>query len=250
MSKLAPIHEPSIAFHAASGAFAHGTMTPVRVVLHDTECHDAAGITEIEGVVNFWMQTSQPNRLGSHYIVDADGNIGKLGDPTQLLYHVGGLNTGSVGIEQIGFASFTEKDWLSRSAQLDKVARLLAYLHHACGIPLEVPQPQGARAANHGVMTHAMVSRFEPASEGHTDPGSGYPLAHVLAMARGYVKAGGWARPGETPAPKPTPKSKFRFAVRGNDLKVISHANGRARWFVRHPRLAGKHQKHLHFDEM
>jgi hypothetical protein len=113
-----------------------------------------------------------------------------------------------------------------------------------------VPQPQGARAANHGVMTHAMVSRFEPASEGHTDPGSGYPLAHVLAMARGYVKAGGWARPGETPAPKPTPKSKFRFAVRGNDLKVISHANGRARWFVRHPRLAGKHQKHLHFDEM
>jgi hypothetical protein len=57
-------------------------------------------------------------------------------------------------------------------------------------------------------MTHAMVSRFESASEGHTDPGSGYPLAHVLAIANGYVKAGGWAPPGADPTPTPTPPAR------------------------------------------
>jgi hypothetical protein len=169
MTKIVPIHEPSIAYHAPAGSFNHGSMTPVRVVLHDTECHDAAGITEIEGVVHFWMQTSAGNRLGAHYLVDADGNVGKLADGDTLLYHVGGLNTGSIGIEQIGFASFTEADWLRRPDQLSKVAKLLAYLHHEYGIPLSVPMPQGASKANHGVMTHAMVSRFESASPG-ADP--------------------------------------------------------------------------------
>jgi hypothetical protein len=212
MTKIVPIHEPSIAYHAPAGSFNHGSMTPVRVVLHDTECHDAAGITEIEGVVHFWMQTSAGNRLGAHYLVDADGNVGKLADGDTLLYHVGGLNTGSIGIEQIGFASFTEADWLRRPDQLSKVAKLLAYLHHEYGIPLSVPMPQGASKANHGVMTHAMVSRFESASEGHTDPGSGYPLAHVLAMANGYVKAGGWAPPGADPTPPPPPAKAQRPA--------------------------------------
>lgn len=253
MSKLAPIHEPSIAYYAPAGAFTHGSMTPVRVVLHDTECHDAAGITEIEGVVNFWMQTSQPNRLGAHYIVDADGNIGKLADGTNLLYHVGGLNTGSIGIEQIGFASFTEKDWLARPKQLDKVARLLAWLHVDYQIPLEVPARQGATQANRGVMTHAMVSRFEPDSMGHTDPGSGYPLASVLTAARGYVKAGGWARPGETPPQKPAPKK--RITVRGGPkLEVIGHTAG-VRRYVMNPahsetiRKAIQGGGHLHFNK-
>jgi hypothetical protein len=247
MAKVVPIHEPFVAFHAPEGEFGHGSMTPVRVVLHDTECHDAAGISEIAGVVNFWLRTDQPDRLGAHYIVDADGNIGKLANGTELLYHVGGLNTGSIGIEQIGFASFTEKDWIDRPKQLDKVARLLAYLHHAYGIPLEVPMPQGASQANHGVMTHAMVSRFEPASEGHTDPGSGYPLGHVLAVAKGYVKAGGWAR---SAGPTPPAPVKKRFTVRGNDLKVIGHTNRRRRWQRMHPLLMHRNQKHLHFDEV
>jgi N-acetylmuramoyl-L-alanine amidase len=244
MTKIVPIHEPSIAFHAPAGAFGHGSMTPVRVVLHDTECGDAAGITEIEGVVNFWMRTDQPDRLGAHYIVDATGNIGKLADGTELLYHVGGLNTGSIGIEQIGFASFTEADWLRRPEQLDKVARLLAYLHHEYAIPLEVPSPQGASQANRGVMTHAMVSRFEPASEGHSDPGSGYPLAHVLAAAKGYVKAGGWARPGEsTPAkpkrkPAPMPQADVSWTdVHGHVQTTRIHSHNPYWWlFTHHPK--------------
>lgn len=191
MTKLSPIHEPSLAF-VAPGSFSIGEQNPVRVVLHDTECHDAAGISEIQGVVAFWMRTELPGRLGAHYIVDADGNVGRCGTPDQILQHVGGLNGGSVGIEQIGFASFTEKDWLDRPKQLERVARILAWLHEAYKIPLAVPSPQRDGLLMRGVMTHAMVSRFEPASLGHTDPGAGYPLAHVLARAKQIVDDRGW----------------------------------------------------------
>jgi N-acetylmuramoyl-L-alanine amidase-like protein len=242
MSKLVPIHKPSLDYQAESGDFGHGAMTPARVVLHDTECHDAAGISEIKGVVGFWMQTSQPNRLGAHFIVDADGNVGQCGEPTQLLYHVGGLNTGSIGIEQIGFAAFTEKDWLARPHQLDKVARLLAWIHREYQIPLEVPAKQGASQANRGVMTHAMVSRFESASEGHTDPGSGYPLAHVLGIAKAYVAAGGWLPPGETHTPaRPAAPSHIEVTwVKkggGRESRKLSLGTNPYRWlWMHHPR--------------
>lgn len=191
MTKIAPIHEPSLAY-VAPGSFSIGEQSPVRVILHDTECHDAAGISEIQGVVAFWMRTELPGRLGAHYIVDADGNVGRCGTPDQILQHVGGLNGGSVGIEQIGFASFTEKDWLARPKQLERVARILAWLHAEYAIPLKIPSPQADGLLMRGVMTHAMVSRFEPASLGHTDPGSGYPLADVLNRAKAIVSAGGW----------------------------------------------------------
>lgn len=212
-SNLAPIHKPSIAYHAPAGALTHGDMgRPERVILHDTECHDAAGISEIEGVVGYWIRGA--DKLGSHFIVDADGNVGQCGEPTELMYHTGGLNTGSVGIEQIGFASFTEKDWSARHDQLTKVAKLLAWLHTEYKIPLEVPAQQGDGKLMPGVMTHAMVSRFEPASEGHTDPGAGYPLGQVLAIAKAFVAAKGWPRAGGGDVPvTPVAPHRDRFEV-------------------------------------
>jgi hypothetical protein len=243
MTKLVPIHKPSISYNAERGDFGHGSMTPVRVVLHDTECHDAAGTSEIRGVVGFWMQTAQPNRLGAHFIVDADGNIGQCGEPDELLYHVGGLNTGSIGIEQIGFASFTEKDWLARPDQLEKVARLLAWIHTEHKIPLEVPARQGSNQANRGIMTHAMVSRFEPDSMGHTDPGTGYPIAHVIGIAKSYVAVGGWLPPGasktpEKPAPPPS-HVEVTWVKKGGGRgsKILGLGTNPYRWlWMHHPR--------------
>lgn len=200
MSKLTPIHEPHAIAHAPAGVWGVGTnATPVRFVLHDTESHDAAGVGDITGIWAGWR--SAQGRLGflpgAHYIVDEDGNIGKTAPITAVLNHVGGLNTGSIGIEQVGLASFDERDWLRRSAQLDAVARLLAWGHVQLGIPLDVPSPQGAGHPMHGIMTHAMVSRFSAASGGHTDPGVGYPLGHVRKLARSYVAAGGWPAGGK-----------------------------------------------------
>lgn len=264
--KLAKIHKPWVRWNARPGEFGHGSMAPVRVVLHDTEAHDAPGVTEIEGVANFWLQTPLPDRLGAHFVVDGDGNIGQCGQPDELLYHVGGLNTGSVGIEQIGFASFTEEDWLRRPEQLLAVSKLLAWLHTEYHIPLAVPAEQGDGLPMHGVMTHAMVSRFEPASGGHTDPGTGYPTGKVLKMANGFVKAGGWppagalpeqSKPGAGGGGRPgggTPKPKRTITVRGGaKLEVIGHTAGVHR-YVLNPAHANTIRRamaggHLHFDK-
>lgn len=267
-AKLAKIHKPYVGWHAKPGVFGHGSMVVERALLHDTECHDAKGITEIEGVANFWAQTPHDSRLAAQFLVDGDGNIGQTADADELCYHTGGLNTGSVGIEQIGFAAFTEEDWLRRPHQLLSVAKLLAWLHAEYKIPLVVPAHQGHGLPMHGVMTHAMVSRFEPNSGGHTDPGSGYPLGKVLAMANGFVKAGGWPRHGALSVPqKPgaggggrpgaitgAPDARRTITVRGGPkLEVIGHTAGVTRWVLRHRSTmrklrAGGHL-HLHFDE-
>lgn len=180
-----PVRKPRVTWVAHGRDFSIGQAKPVRVVLHDTECHDAKGITEIEGVVNYWWAHPYPHgtRNGAHFVVDEDGNIGQVAPIDHILQHTGGANTGSVGIEQIGFASFSDHAWLQRPKQLAAVAQLLAWLHGIAGIPLEL-------STSRGVSTHAMQSKIHPESEGHTDPGNGYPLHHVLGIARSHYTAG------------------------------------------------------------
>lgn len=225
MPDLTAIHEPHAIIHAPAGVWGVGTnATPVRVILHDTESHDAAGVGDITGILNGWR--SAEARLGflpgAHYIVDEDGNVGKVAPVTAILNHTGGLNTGSIGIEQVGFASFDEVDWLRRSKQLDTVARILAWAHVQLGIPLHIPMPQGDGQPMHGVLTHAMVSRFEPASDGHTDPGVGYPKGHVLKLAKSYVAAGGWppGKGGAMPRHRRRQRHRVHYVNAQGDHKV------------------------------
>jgi hypothetical protein len=163
----------------------HGKMTPVRVVLHDTESHDTAGLTDIAGIFRFFK--TQGEGYGVHFVVDGDGNIGQGGQPTDLQWHVGNLNTGSIGIEQIGFASFTKLVWTrSRRKQLFAVARILAWAHGEYGIPLKVQSnPQSP-----GITTHARVGAAGIDTSGHTDPGAGYPLGLVVTMAKAIYHLG------------------------------------------------------------
>lgn len=256
MPTLTKIHEPHAVAHAPAGHWGVGTMAdPERFILHDTESHDASGAGDITGIWSGWLN-AEP-RLGylpgAHYIVDEDGNIGKTAPITAILNGAGGLNTGSIQIEQIGFASFDEADWLKRSAQLDAVARLLAWGHVQLGIPLEVPSPQGEGEPMRGVMTHAMVSRFSPKSLGHTDPGVGFPLGHEIAKARGYVAAGGWPKGGRGNAisdkprqPQPRPRRTWRvdYTNRQGEPHVTT-THHLLTWLATHPgarRRAGSWQ--------
>lgn len=160
----------------------HGAMVPVRIILHDTESHDAAGATDISGVAGFLLRTS--DKLGSQFIVDSEGIIGQCGSPAELMYHTGGRNTGSVGIEQIGFARFPIKVWFLRPKQLQSVSRLCAVLCHDHGIP-------PTASVERGISTHAMQSRAF-ATTSHTDPGFGYPFKLVVSRAAAMVERGGW----------------------------------------------------------
>jgi len=88
----------------------------------------------------------------------------------------------------------TKGQWMQRTAQLEKVARIVAWLNKDHAIPIAVPKQRGSGEAMPGVMTHGMVSHFEPLSAGHTDPGPNYPLYHVIARANEILEAGGWEK--------------------------------------------------------
>lgn len=178
------VHLPPVAVTDPK-PWTHGTHTPVRVVLHDTESHDVAGIGDISGIFNFWHTQKNPDgslaQYGAHFVVDKDGNVGKGGDATQLQWHVGGLNTGSIGIEQVGFASFAKLIWKrKRRKQLYAVARICAWAHGEYGIPLRV----AADPRSPGITTHRLVGEAGIDTSGHTDPGSGYPLGFVVTLAK------------------------------------------------------------------
>lgn len=178
------LRKPSV--QATCVATPHGSMKPVRVVLHDTESHDTVGISDIKGIYSFWQ--AQGLGYGAHLVVDADGNTAAANCGFGVeLWHVGNYNGGSIGIEQIGFAAYGRKDWLHHEQQVIKVARWCAWFHRVYGIPLE-------HSIHEGICTHADVGAAGIDTSGHTDPGTGYPFDTVIWLANRYVRRGGWSR--------------------------------------------------------
>lgn len=158
----------------------HGEHTPRRIILHSTESV-GAGVRYGRDIVAFWQR--QGLGYGAHFVVSSDGAVVSCAALDRITWHVENRNTGSVGIEQSGYAHNTHDEWMARAAELDATARIVAAVSHAWNIPLNID-------AEHGLATHAMESADYGGS--HTDPGPNYPLTHVLGMARAYVNAGGW----------------------------------------------------------
>lgn len=160
----------------------HGKHKPVRVVLHSTETPDT-GVGGMLAICDYWRDETVG--YGAHLIIGGDGATLRVVPDLNMAWHTGGANTGSLGIEQVGYARFTTARWYARPRQIMAVARWLAYWSTVYGIPLEA-------SVAAGVSTHAMQSKIHPQSQGHTDPGKGYPLAFVLKLARTYKRYRKW----------------------------------------------------------
>lgn len=161
----------------------HGFHVPHRICLHDTESHDARGIRDLAGIATYWHGV--PWGPGAHYGVDGEGYIARYLDDNEIGYHVQGRNTGSLGIEIVGFARWAPSIWLLRRAQREDVARLLAWLCERWEIPLRL-HPE------HGITTHAIQSRLYGGT--HWDPGR-YPVEQTIARAREISRTSPPARP-------------------------------------------------------
>ena len=173
------VRQPRVDYDARGRIETHGEHTPRRVVLHDTESHDARGIRDLTGIVNYWHNAGQG--LGAHVIVDKDANSALCANPDRICWHVAHRNTGALGIEIVGFARFSPSIWFVRPRQLQKVARWLAWFNKKYGIPL-VLNPE------HGVTTHRIQSKVYGGD--HYDPGVWFPLKYVLREAQRYRKEG------------------------------------------------------------
>lgn len=178
------VRRPTIQVDARPIVASHGFHQPVRIVLHDTESYDYAGVADLWQVANFWRSSG----YGAHLTIDGDGNTALNINEGEIAWQVAGRNTGSIGIEQIGFGKWTRAEWMKREPQLHKVAKWLAYWSDRFHIPLVAND-------SFGVTTHARQSaychRTGECSSDHTDPGYGYPFGYVLALAKQY-KQNGW----------------------------------------------------------
>lgn len=171
------MNAPRVAYDGRALVQSHGVHDPLRIVLHDTESHDAAGIRDIAGVCTYWHGIGWGP--GAQRIIDADGNIGLAVVDGEIAYHVQNRNTGSLGLEIIGFARWSLTVWMLRPKQLEAVALQLAYWSDRHAIPLR-------RDPEHGVSTHAEQSRLHGGT--HWDPGR-FPVDRVLKRAA-EIKAG------------------------------------------------------------
>lgn len=175
------VRRPRVDLDARGRIATHGWQTPRRVVLHDTESHDAAGIRDLGGICGFWQR--QGRGYGAHVIVDKDANSALCAEANQICWHVANRNTHAVGIEIVGFASFSPNFWFLRPRQLHKVARWLAFYNHQYGIPL-VADPE------RGITTHRQQSKLYGGD--HYDPGIFFPFNYVLKQAQVYRQEGWW----------------------------------------------------------
>lgn len=155
----------------------HGLDVPKRGVWHDTESSDAAGIRDIQGIADFWHR--QDKGYGAHIIIDEEGNSGLCANMDQITWAVANRNTGTVSIELIGFARFVPSVWLARPAQLDKLAKWMAWINLEWDINLRFDVEKGWSG-----------HRDQP-NQTHTDPGPWFPKSLVLTKARRY-RAEGW----------------------------------------------------------
>lgn len=172
------VRRPLVQLDAQGRVQSHGAHTPLRGIWHTTESHDAPSIRDLEGIVSFWQR--QKKGYGAHVIIDKSGNSALCVPPEKIAWHTGSRNTGSIGIELIGFARFVPKVWFVRRRQLHKLARWMAWLNLAYDIPLVFDVERG------------WSGHVDQPNQDHWDPGPGFPRKHVLRLAVKY-RSEGWS---------------------------------------------------------
>lgn len=168
----------------------HGRHNKDMIVLHETISHDLPGLTDIKSVENYLVQVG----YGIHGMTDKEGNIAwARGFGNAVLYHCGGVNERSIGIEQVSYPPNKTADaityWKNRGNQLRATAKLCAAISRFWDIPLIYSDGD-----HPGITTHWSVSQIYPQSEGHTDCypkqfGGYYPALYVISLARRYSLA-------------------------------------------------------------
>lgn len=156
------------------------------IVLHDTESSDLVGIKDLEGLGS-WFNNSAAE-ASAHVGVDGTGYSAQFVPDAAKAWHVAAYNSATLGIEQIGFATYTELLWnRNKRAQLKKTAKYIAYWSKKYNIPIQNGAVSNGTVTKKGVLLHSELGAI---GGGHHDPGTGYPKAAVLRTARYYAKYG------------------------------------------------------------
>jgi hypothetical protein len=161
---------------------------PSLIVLHTTTDPDGGG-------PHFWDEPglkdlrqlgawfgNPDSAVSSHIANDEQGHDARYVRDGRKAWTEVAFNSVSLSIEQIGTDAYSRRTWLTqRAAQLENTAEWIAHWHRRWGIPIARAKVSGSTVLRPGVTTHAQLGS---AGGGHDDPGPGYPLGHVLVLAR------------------------------------------------------------------
>jgi hypothetical protein len=173
---------------------AHGYHLKSLIVLHETVSGDIPGWKDIDNVEQFLASKD----YGIHGMTDAEGNVGwALGLGRAIFWQAGGVNSESIGIEQVSNVMLRSPRnpvrkaiWLARDKQLRATAKLIACIARAQGIPIRYSDSRAP-----GITSHWDVSQHNAASDGHSDcwpahKGGYFPMLYVIGLAKMYYKLG------------------------------------------------------------
>lgn len=152
---------------------------PRLIVIHSTESHNRPGSGDL-AAIGTWFDNPRA-QASSHVCTDADGHSARYVGDRAKAWHVAGYNAVSLGIEQIGQAS--QGSW--SEAEINETARWCALWSIRWGIPLTHGQVGSGMVVKAGIVTHASLGAM---GGGHHDPGSAYPLSHMIRRARHYKR--------------------------------------------------------------
>jgi hypothetical protein len=166
---------------------------PSLIVLHTTTDPDGGGpyFWDKRGLKDLrrlgaWF-ANPDSAVSSHVANDAQGHDARYVRDGRKAWTEVAFNSVSLSIEQIGTDAYSRGTWLTqRAAQLENTAEWIAHWHRRWGIPIARAKVSGSTVIRPGVATHAQLG--SPGG-GHNDPGPGYPLGHVLVLARSLAAA-------------------------------------------------------------
>jgi hypothetical protein len=165
------VNRPSPSHSGRNGA------TPRLIVVHSSEGSNAAGLGDLAALGSWFADAA--NEVSSHVATDGDGNSARFVADDEKAWHCMRYNAMSLGIEQIGRAS--QQQW--PAPQQHETARWIAYWSRKYAIPIQHGAVAGGNVTRAGVVRHSDLGVL---GGNHDDPGRGYPLANVLALAQDY----------------------------------------------------------------
>jgi N-acetyl-anhydromuramyl-L-alanine amidase AmpD len=185
--------EPPITREAAYGV-RPGNLPIKHVVIHDEEY--PVGDTSAESVAAFFAGATA--RGSAHYIEDSDSEQHCVAED-HIAAHAP-PNTGSVGLEQDGYAHFTVEDWTRPGSQatIRRTAARVADICDRHDVPKRWVTVDDLRAGGHGITSHLNKSLAFGQSD-HTDPGPNYPVHWFMSLVLGVAPT---TTDGHTPSPQ------------------------------------------------
>jgi hypothetical protein len=143
--------------------------------------HTAEGALTIESLGSFFANPSVD--ASSHTgIDDKAGIIGEYVKRGNKAWTAANANPVAVQTELCGFAKWSRDEWMRHPNMLNNCAAWIAEEAAAFNIPITKLSAGQAQGSGRGVCQHNDLGSW---GGGHWDCGGGFPIDHVLDMARG-----------------------------------------------------------------